>query len=212
MHFKDFKNIILKFNEYDLPGHELLLKIAPPSRIKHLKTNKIPINSKLASVLLLFYPDSNNHTRLVLILRNTYNGVHSNQIGFPGGKLESTDKSYFEAALRETNEEIGVLKENISYVGQLSQVYIPPSNFNVFPFVGFCNSKPQFELNKVEVKSILEPTLDSILKCRISKSKVIINDKLQYVPSLVLNESVVWGATAIMIHEFRLLFKQMINS
>ena len=136
MHFKDFKNIILKFNEYDLPGHELLLKIAPPSRIKHLKTNKIPINSKLASVLLLFYPDSNNHTRLVLILRNTYNGVHSNQIG-SGGKLESTDKSYFEAALRETNEEIGVLKENISYVGQLSQVYIPPSNFNVFPFVGF---------------------------------------------------------------------------
>ena len=116
MHFKDFKNIILKFNEYDLPGHELLLKIAPPSRIKHLKTNKIPINSKLASVLLLFYPDSNNHTRLVLILRNTYNGVHSNQIGFPGGKLEPTDKSYFEAALRETNEEIGVLKENSSYV------------------------------------------------------------------------------------------------
>ena len=212
MHFKDFKNIILKFNEYDLPGHELLLKIAPQSRIKHLKTNKNPINSKLASVLLLFYPDSNNHTRLVLILRNTYNGVHSNQIGFPGGKLESTDKSYFEAALRETNEEIGVLKENISYVGQLSQVYIPPSNFNVFPFVGFCNSKPKFELNKVEVKSILEPTLDSILKCSISKSKVIINDKLQYVPSLVLNKSVVWGATAIMIHEFRLLFKQMINS
>jgi hypothetical protein len=82
----------------------------------------------------------------------------------------------------------------------------------VFPFVGFCNSKPQFELNKVEVKSILEPTLDSILKCRISQSKVIIDDKIEYVPSLVLNESVVWGATAIMIHEFRLLFKQMINS
>ena len=58
------KNYILKINDYKLPGHNYLLKIAPPSKIKHLKTNLIPENSKTASVLMLFYPDINNETRL----------------------------------------------------------------------------------------------------------------------------------------------------
>lgn len=125
MHFKDFKNIILKLKDYDLPGHEHLLNIAPPERVKHLKTNKIPNNSKTASVLLLFYPDKNSQTRLVMILRNIYNGVHSNQISFPGGKVENQDKTLLDTALRETEEEIGVSKKQINYVGSLSSVYIP---------------------------------------------------------------------------------------
>ena len=75
MHFTDFKNYLLKINDYKLPGHDYLLKIAPPARIKHLKKNIIPKDSKTASVLMLFYPDNNNDTRLVLMLRNKYKGI-----------------------------------------------------------------------------------------------------------------------------------------
>ena len=60
MHFKNFKKILLKIRDYDLPGHDYLLKIAPPSRIKTLKSLKIPDSAKKASVILLFYPDQKN--------------------------------------------------------------------------------------------------------------------------------------------------------
>ena len=72
---------------------------------------------------MLFYPDNENDTRLVLMLRNKYNGVHSNQISLPGGKIDKTDKSLKDTALRETEEEIGLNKSRINIVGELSSVY-----------------------------------------------------------------------------------------
>ena len=212
MHFTDFKNYILKINDYKLPGHDYLLKIAPPSRIKHLKTNLTPEDCKTASVLMLFYPDNENDTRLVLMLRNKYNGVHSNQISLPGGKVDRLDKSLKDTALRETHEEIGLHKDDIDIVGELSSVYIPPSNFNVFPFVGYSSKTPKFVPDSKEVSLILSPKLDYILNMNIIESVVEVNNSTQKVPSFLIDNHILWGATAIMIHEFVLLFKQMVNS
>ena len=212
MHFKDFKNYLLKINDYKLPGHDYLLKIAPPARIKHLKKKFIPKDSKTASVLMLFYPDSNNDTRLVLMLRNKYKGVHSNQISLPGGKVDRLDKSLKDTALRETHEEIGLYKDDIDIVGELSSVYIPPSNFNVFPFVGYSSKTPNFIPDPKEVSLILSPKLEYILEMDIIESVVKVNNSTQKVPSFLIDNHVLWGATAIMIHEFVLLFKQMVNS
>jgi 8-oxo-dGTP pyrophosphatase MutT (NUDIX family) len=212
MHFTDFKNYLLKIKDYKLPGHDYLLKIAPPARIKHLKNNIIPKDSKTASVLMLFYPDSNNETRLVLMLRNKYKGVHSNQISLPGGKVDRLDKSLKDTALRETNEEIGLNKDDISIVGELSSVYIPPSNFNVFPFVGYTSKTPKFVPDSKEVSLILSPKLSYILGMDIVESVVEVNNTTQKVPSFLIDNHILWGATAIIIHEFVLLFKQMVNS
>lgn len=189
-----------------------MLKIAPPARIKHLKKNIIPKDSKTASVLMLFYPDSNNDTRLVLMLRNKYKGVHSNQISLPGGKVDRLDKSLKDTALRETHEEIGLHKDDIDIVGELSSVYIPPSNFNVFPFVGYSSKTPKFVPDSKEVSLILNPKLDYILNMNIIESVVEVNNSTQKVPSFLIDNHILWGATAIMIHEFVLLFKQMVNS
>ena len=212
MHFTDFKHYILKINDYKLPGHDYLLKIAPPARIKHLKKNIIPKDSKTASVLMLFYPDNNNDTRLVLMLRNEYKGVHSNQISLPGGKVDRLDKSLKDTALRETHEEIGLHKDDIDIVGELSSVYIPPSNFNVFPFVGYSSKTPKFVPDSKEVSLILSPKLYYILNMNIIESVVEVNNSTQKVPSFLIDNHILWGATAIMIHEFVLLFKQMVNS
>ena len=212
MHFIDFKNFILKVNDYKLPGHDYLLKISPPTKINHIKNKIIPVDPKTASVLILFYPDSKNNTRLVLILRNKYKGVHSNQISFPGGKVDKIDKSLKDTALRETQEEIGLNKDSISIVGELSSVYIPPSNFNVYPFIGYCDYTPKFVPDSKEVSLILSPKLDYILNMDIIESVVELNNSKQKVPSYLIDNHILWGATAIMIHEFVLLFKQMVNS
>ena len=78
----------------------------------------IPIDCKKAAVLMLFYPDSNSDTRMVLILRNKYNGIHSNQISFPGGKVDDLDKNLQQTALRETFEEIGVNSSLIKIINK----------------------------------------------------------------------------------------------
>ena len=161
---------------------------------------------------MLFYPDINNETRLVLMLRNTYKGVHSNQISLPGGKVDRLDKSLKDTALRETHEEIGLHKDDIDIVGDLSSVYIPPSNFNVYPFIGYINTTPIFRPDPKEVSLILKPKLDYVLNMDIVDSLVEVNGSTQKVPSYIIDNHILWGATAIMVHEFVLLFKQMINS
>ena len=115
MHFNSFKKILLKINDFNLPGHDSLSNMAPPSRINLLKNRKIPSDCKKAAVLMLFYPDNNNNTRMVLILRNKYEGVHSNQISFPGGKMDKEDKNLELTALRETHEEIGIKSSSIVF-------------------------------------------------------------------------------------------------
>lgn len=94
----------------------------------------------------------------------------------------------------------------------MSSVYIPPSNFNVYPFIGYCDYTPKFVPDSKEVSLILSPKLDYILNMDIIESVVELNNSKQKVPSYLIDNHILWGATAIMIHEFVLLFKQMVNS
>lgn len=186
--------------------------MAPPSRIKLLKNKKILSDHKKAAVLMLFYPDNNNNTRMVLILRNKYNGVHSNQISFPGGKMEKEDENLELTALRETYEEIGVKSSSINVVNKLSSVYIPPSNFKVQPFVGFSENNLVFKADKKEVSAIITPLFEELINSKIVKSKVLVNGTTQLVPSYLIDNQVLWGATAMMVYEFIEFYFDVTNS
>ncbi|KRO86041.1 MAG: CoA pyrophosphatase [Bacteroidetes bacterium] len=212
MHFNSFKKILLKINDFNLPGHDSLSNMAPPSRIKLLKNKKILSDHKKAAVLMLFYPDNNNNTRMVLILRNKYNGVHSNQISFPGGKMEKEDENLELTALRETYEEIGVKSSSINVVNKLSSVYIPPSNFKVQPFVGFSENNLVFKADKKEVSAIITPLFEELINSKIVKSKVLVNGTTQLVPSYLIDNQVLWGATAMMVYEFIEFYFDVTNS
>ena len=110
MDFRDFEKRIVKVTKMELPGEAVQFKMAPIERLRELKgiaTEKKTANR--AGVMSLFYPSENFETKLILILRKTYKGVHSAQVGFPGGKLEKEDKTIQDAALRETEEEVGIL-------------------------------------------------------------------------------------------------------
>ena len=115
-----------------LPGHVAHAELAPyrKSNAHYLKD----IKPKLASTLVLLFPDKNNILHFVLIKRPQYNGVHSNQYALPGGKKEGNENKK-ETALRETQEEIGIKRDKIQIIGKLSEIYVPPSNFLIFPFI-----------------------------------------------------------------------------
>ena len=212
MNFDEFLKSLSKIKNIPLPAEVSQFKMAPPFRKELLEHNKSQIkNAKQAGVLALFYADLNNMTTLVLILRKTYKGVHSAQVAFPGGKLEDGDNSLKDAAIRETFEEVGVPINSIEIVKTLSQVYIPPSNFFVQPYLGITKSSPIFVKQDDEVEAIIEVPLSHFLDENIVTKKIV---KTSYsieveVPAFKLNGHIVWGATAMMLSEIKDLLKQL---
>lgn len=184
--------------------------MAPILRINELAS--IDIKAKKpnkAGVMALFYPNKYEITNLVLILRKTYKGVHSNQVGFPGGRVENYDKNLKHTALRETEEEVGVPKAEVRVVKKLTKLYIPPSNFWVHPYVGLIDKTPKLIPQESEVEKILEVDLEDFLdeKNLISQELSTSYAKNIQVPAFSLNGHIVWGATAMMLSELKDLLK-----
>ncbi len=168
--------------------------------------------ARRAAVMALFYPDEKQQTSLLLILRKTYEGVHSNQIGFPGGKEEKADADLLETALRETHEEVGVLPKHVEVIKPLSEVYIAPSNFIVSPFIGLYKNKNQFIIQEDEVEAVVEVLLTNFMDDTNLVSTQINTSyaKKVQVPAFNFDGHIVWGATAMMLSEIKTLLKQVL--
>lgn len=164
-----------------------------------------------AAVVSLFYPDSDFNTRLLLILRKTYEGIHSNQVGFPGGKVEESDTGLSYTALRETHEEVGIHPQKINLIRPLTEIYIPPSNFMVQPFLGIMNETPLFIPQESEVEEIIEVSITDILDDNAVVTEIVNTSygiKID-VPVYKLNDYTVWGATAMILSEIKELCKSV---
>ncbi|SFC61818.1 NUDIX domain-containing protein [Flagellimonas taeanensis] len=155
--------------------------------------------------MALFYPDMANETRLLLILRKVYEGIHSNQIGFPGGKEEQEDRDLLQTALRETHEEVGVPPHAIEVIKELSEVYIPPSNFLVSPFMGIYPDPRPFVKEESEVEQLVEVFLRDFLDDSNHIEEILSTSYAMNinVPAYRLNGYTVWGATAMMLSEIK---------
>ena len=213
MNFNEFVSKISKVRNLELPGEKSQFKMMPPYREELIKNHKYDISSaKKAAVMALFYPDENHQTKLVLILRKTYKGVHSAQVGFPGGKVEKEDKTLQDTALRETFEEVGVALNNMIVIKALTDIYIPPSHFSVFPFLGYCEATPNFKKQDEEVEAILEVDINHFLDDNNITTKEVQknNNELFNVPAIKLNNHLVWGATAMMLSEVKDLLKAVL--
>ncbi|MGO2103017.1 MAG: NUDIX hydrolase [Psychroflexus halocasei] len=212
MHISSFINLVPKLQKIELPGIEAQYKLAPFHRKEDLqKIDFSKLKAKKSAVLALFFPDENENMQLVFILRKSYKGVHSNQIGFPGGRYEEEDINFEFTAKRETEEEIGIDKNDIQVVRELTKMYIPPSNFIVHPFIGFIDYTPKFTKQETEVEDIFSACLEdclndkNIIKTTISASY----SKDTEVNAFELNKQIVWGATAMMLSEIRDILKNI---
>ncbi|MBT8267533.1 MAG: CoA pyrophosphatase [Bacteroidia bacterium] len=210
MNFEYFLESIPKIKNIPLPAETSQFKMSPPFRLELVKRHKEQmIYAKRAGVMALFYPDEQLKTRIALILRKTYKGVHSAQIGFPGGKIEPEDPDLETAAIRETYEEVGVHNSQIEVIKELTQVYIPVSNFYVQPFIGISRGTPNFIKQDDEVEDIVEVLLEHLLDDEIVTTQYVPTTyKVEVeVPAYLLNGHVVWGATAMMLSEIKDLLK-----
>ncbi len=195
-----------------LPGEEYHYAMAPIERLKELKaTAKRQNNAKQAGVMALFYPDRADQTNFVLILRNSYPGVHSAQVGFPGGQFEANDGDLKNTALRETEEEVGVPGKAIQIIRPLTQIYIPPSNFMVSPYLGLLDHTPKFIPDPSEVQDIIQVPLKQLLddSARITRKLSTSYASSIEVPAFDLQGHVVWGATAMMLNEAREMLSRL---
>ncbi len=210
MNFEDFLISTSKIKKLPLPAEASQFKMSPPFRLELLEKQKEAMkNAKQSAVLALFYPDLERQTKIALILRKAYNGVHSAQVSFPGGKVEDKDVNLEFTAIRETHEEIGVLPEQVSIIKELTQVYIPPSNFKVQPYLGFSKKTPNFVLQEEEVDDLIEVSiLDFINDANVVNKTVSTSYNVDVeVPAFLLNGHIVWGATAMMLNEVKDLLK-----
>lgn len=202
----------LKISLKTLPGLEAQLKMAPITRLEELKKMAQKANPRKSAVLILFYPYKEK-LMLVLMKRTVDNTVHSGQVSFPGGKLEKEDKTLADTALREANEEMGIRPEKVELLGNLSKLYIPPSNFEVHSYVGFTDERPDFIANDVEVERIIETEVGILLKPSTFTKKDINhrNGSLVNVPCYYFDNNLIWGATAMLISELNMVIKEHYN-
>lgn len=195
--------------EKGLPGQGAHEKMAPMHRKSLSESELFNTGYRTAAVLALLVPDPiNSIPRIVLIERSEGPVSHSGQISFPGGKREG-DEDLLVTALREANEELGIQANQVSLLGGLTSLYIPPSNFLVHPFLGYMNEIPEFILSEAEVKRVLLLPLSSFLdqgnvSIEVFKSS---NGSTVEAPTYRIDDVIIWGATAMMMAEISSLIR-----
>jgi len=196
--------------EKPLPGKEGQIKMAPFPINETRFDFKPTADAQLGGVLLLLYEDGGK-IKFPLTERATYDGVHSGQISFPGGKHEPEDVDMMATAKRETYEEIGVPVSDIHIIGKLTEMYIPPSNFHVHPYIGFVYGKPTFVGQESEVVKIIETDIDILLDEKTVKRKVekMYDIYTMDIPYFDIDGHIVWGATAMILSEFKAIIRPL---
>lgn len=191
-----------------LPGrraHDALLPFKRPTPVEAIASGSSP---KIGAVLCLVYPvETELHT--VLMLRPTYRGAHSAQVSFPGGKQEPTDENLKATALREAHEELAILPEQVEVLTPMTELYIPPSNFIVHPFLGWSQKRPTLVPEPAEVAEIIEAPLRDFLGAGVLEERSVEatgSGMRLRVPGFAVDDHFVWGATAMVLMELREAF------
>jgi 8-oxo-dGTP pyrophosphatase MutT (NUDIX family) len=205
MYFSEFVQRLQQQFQKPLPGHDNVLK-------KHKEernfTNIQPSEkTRKSAVLILFYPFQ-NEIYTALILRPPYDGTHGGQMAFPGGQVEEADESLVRTALREAQEEIGIKPRDVVIVGELTKIFIPPSNFWVTPVVGFLRKRPEFYPDPFEVQEIVEIKWNDFLEPTNMKIREMnVRGYTFETEGFEVENQWVWGASALMITELLDMFR-----
>ena len=192
-----------------LPGHDAFLELSGYKRLDLEAARAQDPPPRESAVLALIYAKQ-NVPHILLMLRPTYDGVHSGQVAFPGGRKEDGDASLQATALREFGEETGALILGVEVLGALTPVYIPPSRSLVTPFVGITDALGAVDPDPREVERLIEAPLELLLREDILKHReqyIAIMKREVRIPYFDVMGEVVWGATGMMIAELRQLLR-----
>jgi 8-oxo-dGTP pyrophosphatase MutT (NUDIX family) len=204
LHYKNLQLSLL----HRLPGIAAQMLMAPPVR----KITQVPSSgARLGGVLILLYPKQEQWH--VLLMKRTEDGsTHSGQISFPGGKYEAQDGSITYSAMREAHEEMGLVPGEYQILGNLSALYIPPSNFLVTPVLAIADLAPLLKHNLKEVESILEVPLRHLFADENKAAKEVMRSDdrtvaMQAPVYMLPSGAHIWGATAMILSELEVLIR-----
>lgn len=194
-----------------LPGSEAQKKMLPiPIEEANARKLNAPVDASPSSVLIPIFMDDNNQLNVILTLRTS--GIrHGGQICFPGGRSEQNEEP-LETALRESQEEIGLLPEDVQIIGSITSFYLHHTNNKIDPFVGFLERKPDLTRNPNEVEEIITVGLHSL-----ASEDNLINERwdLEHnsfdVPYWDIHEVPLWGATAMIMSELMELYREFLR-
>ena len=186
-----------------LPGEKAhdIMRTGPKftKPLEYMKKKAIP-----SAVLILLFPNSNTFN-FILTLRSKKVETHKGQISLPGGAQEQNE-SLEKTALRETEEEIGVSPETVELIGRLSTLYVPFSGFDIHPYVGWATEMPEMNISVEEVDKIISVPVTELID---SNNLRIKNTSLRGIPVKMpyfnLKNEIVWGATSMILSEFKQL-------
>ena len=194
-----FIHKLSKLLKQPLPGWKAQRQLMPEGReLEALSDNLHP-----AAVLISLYQQDGEWV-FPLIRRTVDDFAHSGQIALPGGRRDGVENDT-ETALREAYEEVNILPEQVEIIGMTSMLPIPVSNHLVQPVVGFTRRKPDFIPEPREVAEIFTVSIKSLCERNIQSELRHYKNRDWEIPFFEINGHKVWGATAMILSEFRTL-------
>lgn len=191
------------------PGIEVQKKMSPVTGDVN-RYYEIPEDAKKAGVLLMLYKSEGEWHTAFMKRTSNEKDKHSGQISFPGGRYKKSDLTVANCALRETEEELGVPGREVRLIGELSQLYVYASNHIVFPHVGVLEYEPDFQIDKTEVKTVIQAPISYFGEDIVRYKDLSVRGfKLREVPYYDLYGEVLWGATAMMMSEFLNIWEKL---
>ena len=186
-----WREVYESFSPVDVETGERRPRVPPPGADSRRAAVLVPVLLELEGA------------RLVYTVRKDHLQDHAGQISFPGGSSEPGDGSLLETALREAEEEIDLSPDLVEVIGELEEMYIPPSDFRVSPFVGLLPPEAELVLQPDEVEEIFTVTLDELMSPETFRKALLRRDGRDYeVPIFAVQGSntrrEIWGATAAM--------------
>jgi len=205
MQTEEFLKLFRRELILSLPGEKAHVKMAPIGRPVSSIALKMADKVRESAVAVVLYKN-NGSIECILTQRPEYEGNHSGQVSFPGGKKDPSDLDLEETARRECFEEIGIPTDQGILLGQLTDVFIPVSSFLVKAYVIYHDVLPILKKDEREVSEILSfPLFDLKNEELISTMEIHLPNGTLYqnIPYFDLADKKVWGATALILSELR---------
>jgi mutator protein MutT len=198
MNIEILKNIIA---ESALPGERGHILMTPRTQHGIARPRKSGKLKPKKSAVMLLLTSGSDGLDVIFTLRSSKLRSHSGQISFPGGKIDHGETPV-KASKRETREEIGIPENEVEIIGDLTHIHVPPSNSDIYPFVGYTERKP-FINSPEEVEELITAPLRYVADPANIKMMERVFDGTKYqVPYIDIHPKVpLWGATGIIIGE-----------
>lgn len=190
----------------ELPGREVQLRMAVSAKqfytSAHSEKNAVP-----AAVLILLH-EHQNRTCFYLTERSEFVEHHRGQISLPGG-VQENNENLLDTALRETEEELGIPVKHIKVLGTLTPLFVLVSGFKIHPFIGILTSRIKMKPAHMEVAEVFSAQINELLdEHNLKKESRNIRGLDVMVPYFQLNNHKVWGATSMILSEFKVILSE----